>query len=65
MRTREPLMLQTRDIVSGDLGCGAGRKAVIRQPVKEFRGHGITKTYQIKSRGGPVPSGKVQGFEAG
>ena len=65
MRTREPLMLQTRDIVSGDLGCGAGRKAVIRQPVKEFRGPGITKTYQIKSGGGPGRFGKVQGFEVG
>lgn len=38
---------------------------MIRQPVKEFRGPGITKTYQIKSGGVPGRSGKVQGFEVG
>lgn len=47
-----------------DLGCGAGRKAVIRHPVKEFRPPRMGKTLQIESEGELAPVVKARGVEA-
>ena len=47
-----------------DLGCGAGRKAVIRHPVKEFRPARMGKTLQIESEGELAPVVKARGVEA-
>ena len=47
-----------------DLGCGAGRKAVIRHLVKEFRPARMGKTLQIESEGELAPVVKARGVEA-